>query len=160
MLKNIEEVNKLCAEVFLSWCFEEETNPKMEYKDKDKEFLEESFIAKVLLKKFETFNIKIHLPVHLLMLLSLCAKENPGQTQIILKDLLLDIKSKKGPIFEGYVISSNDFANCFEKFPVMEIPEINDKYHKLWDDQKYVDMATGLECNACDIIEWWKEVMQ
>ncbi len=161
MTKNIEETTLLCANVFMSWYSEEKDNPKMEYKDEDKEFLEESFIAKILLKKFDVFNIKIHLPVHLLMLLSLCTNENPGQTQILLKELLLDIKSKKGPIPTGYVISYNDFTNCFQtSFPILEIPELNDKYHKLWDDQKYIDMRTKHQCNACDIIEWWKEVMQ
>ena len=94
------------------------------------------------------------------MLLSLCTNENPGQSQVILKDLLSDIKSKKGSIPEGYVITTDDFVNCFPfSFPIMENPTINKKYHELWDKQKTQTRRRGESDNLCDTIEWWKEVM-
>jgi hypothetical protein len=80
-------------------------------------------------------------------------------TQIILKDLLLNIKDRRGPIPENYVIASMDFGLCFmHSFPIMEIESIERKYRELWDGQKY-DTKFGSN-NLCDTIEWWKEVME
>lgn len=160
-MKDIKETEDYCSKILLLWLADEIKNPNMDYIDKDKEFLESSFTAKILLKKFEAFNIKIHLPVHLLMILSLCTNENPGQVQIVLKDLLLTIKARKGPIPSGYVITTEDFSLAFPfSFPIMDIPKINEKYNKLWEDQKFIDMKTNYRENACDTIEYWKEVMK
>lgn len=157
----MEETKELCSKIFMKWFLDEMKDPKMEYVDADKEFLEGSFITRILLKKFEVFDIKIHLPLPLLALLSLCTNENPGQSQIILKDLLNSIKSFKGPIPEDYVITSEDFANCFPfNFPITSDPEINKKYLELWDGQKK-ERTNPLESdNLCDTVEWWKEVME
>jgi hypothetical protein len=43
-MTDVQNTIDLCSRVFLIWIIEEENNPNMEYKDKDKEFLEESFI--------------------------------------------------------------------------------------------------------------------
>ena len=107
-MSNIEETKNMCSKAFMYWFMEEKENPEMKYKPEGEEFLRTSFITKIILKKFQAFDIQIHLPIHLLMILSLCTNENPGQTQIVLKDLLLSIKSKKGPIPSGYVITSDD----------------------------------------------------
>lgn len=157
---NISENMELCMKIFMAWILNEHDNPSMEYKKEDKEFIEESFTAKILLKKFEVFGIKIHLPIYLLIILAICVNENPGQVQIVLKDLLLNIKSRKGPIPEGYIIKADDFAYCFEQMPLMENPEINEKYHKLWDAQKKSDVEFPESDNLCDTPEWWLEVME
>ena len=159
---NLAEKERVCTGVFLEWVFEERKKSNMEYKNRDKEYLEESFIARILLKKFEVFDIKIHLPVYLLMILSLCTNENPGQTQIILKRLLTSIKDRKGPIPEGYVITTEDFSFCFQtSFPIMEIPAINETYRILWEQQKRQGKIPPMESdNLCDTVEWWKEVME
>ena len=157
----MEETKELCSKVFMSWFLEEMKDSKMEYKEEDKEFLEGSFITKILLKKFKVFDIKIHLPLPLLALLSLCTNENPGQSQIILKDLLNSIKSHRGPIPEGYVITSDDFAHCFPfSFPITSDPAINKKYLELWDGQKKEQHHPMESDNKCDTVEWWKEVME
>lgn len=161
MKNDLQEKKELCSKILLYWFLDEENNPKMDYKPEDEEFLNVSFTANIILNKFKVFDIKIHLPVHLLMILSLCVNENPGQFQIILKDLLLSIKAKKGPIPEGYVITTNDFTSTFPfSFPIIEIPSIESKYRELWDKQKK-ETRTPLESdNQCDVLEWWKEVMQ
>ena len=162
-MTDIQEIKDYCTRVFVMWIFDEQENPNMDYQDKDKEFLEESFITKMLLKKFEVFDIKIHLPVHLLMILSLCTNENPGQVQIILKQLLLSIKKRKGPISENYVITTDDFGMCFQdSFPIMAIPAISESYMLLWDQQKKPrdDSKPWDSDNLCDTVEWWKEVME
>lgn len=159
-MNNIEETKNMCSKIFMYWFMTEKENPEMKYKPEDEEFLRTSFITKIILKKFQAFDIQIHLPIHLLMILSLCTNENPGQTQIVLKDLLLSIKSKKGPIPNGYVITSDDFSLAFPfSFPIMEIPEINKKYEKLWNEQKRKKENPLESDNSCDTVEWWKEVM-
>lgn len=157
---DLDEKKKYCSLIFMQWFAEEKNNRNMDYTKEDNEFINNSFISQVILKKFKVFNIKIHLPIHLLMILSLCTEENPGQSQIILKRLLLDIKSKKGPIPENYVITFNDFDMCFQdSFPIMDIPAINESYHILWNEQKKKGKIKPKESdNLCDTIEWWKEV--
>lgn len=159
-MENVEETKDLCSKLLIYWSLIEKENPDMKYIPEDEEFLRTSFIANVILKKFKVFDIQIHLPIHLLMILSLCTNENPGQSQIILKDLLLSIKSKKGPIPNGYVIISDDFSLAFPfSFPIMEIPEINKKYEKLWNEQKRKKENPLESDNLYDTVEWWKEVM-
>lgn len=158
-MKNIEETKELCGKIFIKWFLEEKEKPNMEYTEKDKEILDNCFIAKVLLRKLVACNIKIHLPIHLLVILSLCTNDNPGISQVMLKELLLNIKKNKGPIPEGYVIGQMDFATTFPySFPLIDDPDIYKKYEKLWDEQKYV--CDDFSCNLCDTIEWWKEVME
>lgn len=161
-MEDLKEIKDYCSKILMYWVLDEQDSPNLEYKEADKEFLEESFIAKILLKKFEVFDIKIHLPIHLLMILSLCTNENPGQVQIVLKKLLLSIKERKGPIPENYVITSDDFVECFAfSFPIMKIPAISDAYEILWEQQKKQGKILPLESdNLCDTVEWWKEVMQ
>ena len=158
---SISETVEYCCKVLMMWAMDEIDNPSMEYNERDKEFIENSFISKVLLKKFEVFDIKIHLPAPLLIILSLCTNENPGQVQIILKKLLLDIKERKGAIPEGYVITSEDFGLCFqESFPITSIPIISEAYEVLWSEQKRTPKHPLESDNLCDTIEWWKEVME
>lgn len=161
-MSELEEVKQLCSKVFINWFFLEQENPNMDYTSDDKEFINNDFISQVLIKKFNVFDIKIHLPLPLLIIIGLCTNENPGQSQIILKQLLLSIKSKKGPIPEGYVISNSDFVECFEtSFPIMLIPAFNESYSILWDQQKKQGKIGPMESdNLCDTSEWWKEVMR
>lgn len=161
-MTDAEEVKELCSTILLQWFLEEKNNTTMKYNEEDKEFLKKSFIANVLLKKFEVFDIKIHLPTHLLMILSLCTNENPGQAQIILKKLLLSIKDRRGLIPENYVITSEDFVMCFPtSFPIMEIPAISESFEILWNQQKKQGKLDYMESdNLCDTPEWWKEVMK
>ena len=159
-MENIGEIKELCSKMLVNWFLIEKKNSDMTYTSDDEEFLRASFITNVILKKFKVFDIQIHLPIYLLMILSLCTNENPGQAQIILKDLLLSIKSKKGSIPNGYIITSNDFTSAFPfSFPIMGISEINKKYEKLWDKQKKKTTSPLESDNLCDTVEWWKEVM-
>lgn len=150
-----EEKQELCGKALMIWVLSEKDNPVKSDKD-----LEEMFIVKMLRKKFEVFKIDIVLPDMLLMILDLCTESNPGVTQVILKELLEDIKKRKGPIPSGYVIDALDFSFCFPaQFPILSVPEIYNKYLEKWDGQKYTD-ENGYSRNSCDTIEWWKEVME
>ena len=150
---SIEEKKVLCSRILLTWITEEQQKKDMSIHDKE---VEELFTSKIILSKFKHFNIDIVLPDSLLVLLTVCTNSNPGQFQIVLKYLLNNIVKKKGPIPAGYVISSKDFVYCFPTdYPIMEIPEIDQKFMKLWDKQK-----TSNGANACDTVDWWKEVMK
>ena len=155
---SVEEKKSLCARCLIYW-FENERKGTMTSHDPE---VEDMFISKILLKKFKAFNIDIILPDPLLLILDVCCESNPGQVQIILKDLLNDIKKRSGkPIPKGYVITSTDFSMCFPtSFPITEIDHINEKYMKLWDEQKRETKNILESDNKCDTAEWWLEVME
>lgn len=150
------EAIDLCSKALIVWFQRENEGADMSQHDKD---IAELFTSKIILKKFEVFGIDIILPDDLLIILYICVEGNPGQFQIVLKDLLHSIVQRKGLIPAGYVITSDDFAHAFPMhFPVMSMPEVNAKYEKLWDEQKY-ESSFHMMNNKCDTIEWWEEVM-
>ena len=157
-MMSIEEKKELCCRVLVAWFFKEKSE---DMKVHDPE-IADMFISRMLLKKFEVFGVDIILPDTLLMILDICCESNPGQVQIILKDLLNSIKKRTGkPIPKGYVITSNDFSSCFSKdFPITAIEHINKKYMKLWDGQKKEKAGRFDSDNKCDTAEWWLEVME
>lgn len=161
-MNNTDDLRILCFKVLIMWKEMENVKPKMEYSDNDMFFIKNSFISQCILKKFNVFGIEIHLPANLLMLLSICSEENPGKAQLILKELLKSIKEKKGPIEKGYVITTADFKDAFpDTFPIInEYESLNEKYEKLWDEQKKPRPNGVMNSdNKCDTPEWWFEVM-
>ena len=156
---SLQETKELCSKVFIKWMLDERSdNYDARKRDDD---IGDLFTSKVLLKKFDAFGIDIVIPDPLLLILFMCVEGNPGQVQIVLKDLLNHIKKVRGPIPAGYVITSIDFAFCFkDNYPIIAIPEINEKYYKLWDAQKKHDHELLESDNLCDTPEWWKEVMK
>ena len=150
-----EQKIRICSNALIAWMSTEKEEP---IHDKD---VQDLFTSKVILKKFKVFDIDIVLPDMLLLILSVCVDGNPGQFQIILKDLLNHIKKRKGPIPPGYVITSMDFTMCFSMdFPIIDIPRINTKYESLWMGQKIETENPFESDNLCDTPEWWKEVME
>lgn len=154
---DIEEKEEICSRALISWMIGEKNNMDFKLHDED---IANLFTSRVLMKKFEVFGIDIVLPDLLLLILNVCTGNNPGQIQIVLKELLNSIKSKNGPIKPGYVITTSDFITCFpSKFPITGIPEIDAKYESLWIGQK-IKRESGCSDNLCDTIEWWMEVME
>ena len=156
----------MCTKLLALWMSCEKEDAKMEYTERDKEFFERSFVTKVLSKKLDAFDINVHIPSYLYMLISVCSDENPGNAQLILKELLTSIKNRKGAgIEKGYVITVSDFVDCFvESFPITGIPAIAKKYQKMWDEQKIgrgaqYESDVNLSDNKCDTEYYWKEVM-
>ena len=144
-----------------TWEELERKDPTMKDDKNDEKLVNDLFIANVIRKKFNNFGIKIHVPVPLLSIISSCSRDNPGISQVILKELLLDIKSKKGPIPEGYVITTKDFKDCYGRtFPSIKIQDNHKKYSELWYKQKKVTKTPFETDNLCDTPEWWLEVMK
>ena len=155
--KDIQETVDLCSRMLLAWIMRD-SNPR----EHNEELLNELFTPRVLLKKFEVFDIDIVLPDDLLCIIAICCNENPGQAQLILKELLLSIKKHMGPIPKGYVVTPEDFSLAYPfSFPIMSIPEQNSKFESLWIGQKIErDKDRPGSDNLCDTVEWWKEVME
>lgn len=158
MSNSIKDSVVTCSKLFMVWFEKEKAGEDFSKHDEE---LEKIFIFQILLKKFKVFGINIILPDPLLAILAECTNCNPGQTQVILKDLLNHIKKIRGAIPDGYVITSTDFASCFPiSFPIIEIPEINAKYESMWIGQKIETTNPFQSDNLCDTPEWWKEVME
>ena len=154
----LEEKKEMCSKALIAWTMTEQEGKDMSIHDKE---VENMFTSQMILKKFNVFGIDIILPDLLLLILAICVDGNPGQFQIILKDLLNNIKKRTGPIQAGYIITAWDFSLCFmNDFPIIDIPHINDKYRKLWDEQKKPKTQPWETDNLCDTVEWWKEVME
>lgn len=152
----LAEKQEACGKIFIVWTVMEKRGDNMAVHDEDMNGL---FTARMISRKFETFDVDIVLPDMLLMMLDLCVSGNPGMFQIVLKDLLNSIKQRKGPIPNGYIITSEDFAMCFvDSFPILDIKKVEEKYTKMWQEQKRETEAWGTD-NLCDTKEWWKEVI-
>ena len=98
------------------------------------ELRKESFICQIIDKKFEVFHIDIKLPTMLLLLIETCANGNPGQSQMILSEVMQHCS----PIKQGYEITPMDFAMAFpSKFPIVSLySDINERLEKRWREQK------------------------
>ena len=152
---SLEQDRKLCSKLLITWCFKEnELDMNVHSKD-----VSNLFTSKIILNKFNDFGIDIVLPDFLLSILCICSNSNPGVFQVMLKDLLNSIKRRIGSIPKGYVISTLDFALwSLDSFPLIDIPENEKKYYRLWNEQKV--LKDNNSYNLCDTVEWWKEVME
>jgi hypothetical protein len=147
-----------CGYAFISWIANEKENKDMTIHDEE---FSNDFIFQMFEKKFKMFGVNIVLPDELIAIICMCTNSNPGQSQIILKYLLDNIKNRKGPISKGYIITTDDFVNAFSsRFPILhQYEDLNEKFQKLWDEQK-MPRVTSWSDNKCDTPEWWLEVME
>lgn len=145
----IEEKKNMCTQIFLAWKFSNK-----DWTVHDDEIMD-GFIPKVLVKKMKAFCVDIILPDPLLLMIEVCTEGNPGQAQIVLKELLNNIVSTKGKIKPGYIITLDDFVDCYPTFPIIALDE--EGWRKKWDNQKGSNVYPG---NLCDTPDWWLEVME
>ena len=154
----LQEKKEVCSKILITWMMQEQQGIDMINHDEEIAAL---FTSQIILHKFKVFDVDIVLPDMLLLMLNVCVDNNPGMFQIILKDLLNSIKMRKGPIPDGYVITTEDFSLCFlTDFPIIDISHIYKKYEKFWDAQKKETHEDFESDNLCDTPEWWKEVME
>ena len=148
-MKDQEKI-ELCSRIFIAWKLSNKA-----WNVHDDEILD-AFIPGMLVKKMKAFGVDIFLPDPLLLLIDVCTESNPGQAQIILKDLLNNIVERTGKIKKGYMISAEDVAECWPtSFPIVSLkPEL---YEIKWIDQK---TNKAFSDNLCDTPEWWLEVME
>ena len=152
---SVDEKINLCSRVLMVW-FLKEKEEDVSVHEKE---VADMFISQILMKKLAAVGVDVVIPDPLLVMIDLCCNSNPGISQLMLKDILLSIKNRKGPVPKGYVITTDDFSLCYpNRFPVIEYPDINKKFEEMWDSQKI--FIGGKERNSCDTAEWWLEVME
>ncbi len=156
---HIQEKKELCSKLLISWFTREKSGYDMSIHDSE---IANTFIAKMLIKKFDVFDVDIVLPDELILMLDLCCDLNPGIVQIVLADLLGNISKRLEGIPKGHIINTNDFTLCFSNsFPIMNIESINSKYKEMWDNQKKIGKAGLFESdNLCDTSEYWLSFMR
>lgn len=145
----MNETIELCSKVFITWNFANHASNAMVI---DEKYNAESFIARILRKKIEVFQIPVKLSDYLIILIELCTGGNPGVSQVMLKEIM----SKVPNLTPEYEIKPEDFARVYSiEFPVMEnSPEWEEHFSKLWDAQK----SDGN--NLCDTRDWWMELFK
>lgn len=145
----MNETIELCSKVLLAWSFASYGNGAMVI---DEKYNAESFIAKILRKKMEVFQIPIKISDYLIILIELCTGGNPGVSQVMLKEIM----SKVPNLTSGHEITPEDFVRVYgSEFPVMEnSPKWEEHFSKLWDAQKNDGN------NMCDTRDWWMELFK
>lgn len=107
--------------------------------------------------KLQMAKMDIVVPDALIILLITLTNGNPGQSLLLFKEILQCTAERSSLLSPGYVIKLSDVLIAFgNEWPIMEIPEINEKYHKKWLDQKMP--RKGFSDNRCDTPEYWREV--
>ena len=173
---NTKEQTELCSNALVNLFFEEKFGQKESYHDPE---ITNLFPVNIVLQKLERCGIDVFIPDMILMVFDICCLGNPGIIQLMTKELLMDIKSNQGgSIPKGYIVTAEDFINLHgDAFPIIaeenlatdisgatdEKPVIdstyNQKYHKLWLEQKREQENPFESDNLCDTTEWWQEVL-
>lgn len=139
------DILDLCARVLASLSLSSEEENMII----DDEYNNRSFIARMIRKKMEVFDVPVQIPDKILMLIELCTDSNPGYSQVMLKEII-----GKNAVRDK-VLSGVDFAMAYPMaFPILE-KGFSDYFEKLWDAQK-----DELGRNRCDTVEWWTECFE
>lgn len=145
----MNETIELCSRAFIAWNLAAMGGKNM---DKDEGYNSQSFIARVLRKKMEVFQIPVNIPDYLLILIELCTQGNPGVSQVMLKEVLSAVPNLQS----GYEVKPSDFSRVYmAEFPSMESPRWEKHFQELWDAQKNSEGN-----NMCDTVDWWMELFK
>lgn len=119
------------------------------------------FITQVLRKRLQATEVVVGIPDELCLIIAMCTDGNPGQSLLILSDILQGIKDAIGPIPVGYIIKPEDFVRVFaDKFPIMSDEEVYKKYEKKWDAQKIARTKPWETDNQVDTREYWRKFVE
>ena len=144
------ETRHYISMAFLNWIIEER-NSKDAILKLVPDYEDSSCIAKMIRSKFKVLRIPLDIPDYLLAIIEMCTNYNPGVSQVMLKEILSNIKDLK----QNYSITTEDFSRTYEEFPIVDNPKWESHFNELWDKQKSSDGS-----NLCDTREWWMEVFK
>lgn len=154
----VKETIQLCNLIFSQWLFLEKNNTDMKQYDGD---IAKELITQILRKRLQAAEVDIVLPDALILLIMTCTDGNPGQSLLILSDLLESICRKIGKIPAGYVITSKDFSQAFPSgWPIMKMKPVNEQYSQKWKNQKKEPMFSWETDNNIDMVGWWKKFVE
>lgn len=143
--------------IYSHWVLESLSNPE-KCSTRTPELFEKSFICKVLDKRLEAFSIDVKVPDYLILIIELCTEGNPGQSLMILSEILENIPHLKS----GHIIEPMDFARVYkDKFPVVRVyPEMNSRLQDRWSSQKITPRESLDSDNQCDYPEYWTKFFE
>ena len=149
--ENLLENLKLATLVFCFWSNKSNKDDNLVNCSKDSE----SFICRVLGARNEAFELGISIPEHLGLLIECCTNGNPGQSLMILSEILEHVPE----LTMGYKITPYDFIRVYgNKFPVIGLyPEIDSRIEKRWREQKRTRVKSIESDNQCDYPEYWRK---
>lgn len=154
----VDEATENCSNIFIRWFFLEKSGKDMRQYNKD---IADEFITQVLRKRLQATEVDIVLPDALILLIMTCTEGNPGQSLMILSDLLESIHKRIGKIPAGYVITSSDFSQAFSSgWPIMKIKSVNEQYSQKWQNQKRKSLSPCETDNTMDTAEWWRKFVE
>ena len=140
-MAKIEEMKdeEILSRMLIYWSL----NREVKY---DPEFEKECFIARVLRRKLEAFNIDLKVPDPLCGIIMICTGSNPGVSQLMLKEIMTCNKKYSGEL------TPLDFSRTYPtSFPLMSKRKWEEHFEKEWDAQKDENGD-----NLCDTPDWWK----
>lgn len=154
----MEETMKFASQCLMIW----QMNESLGKHPADEDIANE-FITQVLRKRLQAAEVTIVLPDELCLLIAMCTDGNPGQSLLVLSDILQGIKDNIGSIPIGYTVKASDFVRVFpDEFPIMKNQKIYDIYRKKWDAQKILTPRTRPwePDNQVDTLEYWRKFVE
>lgn len=154
--EDFNETLNYVGKCMIMWSMEHTKNPEKCKEHSDD--ISESFICQVLNKRMKAFNTGIIIPDYLSLMIELCTNSNPGQSLMILAEILEKLPK---PVADGYVITPEDFIRVYtNKFPIVWwYEDINDRLNKRWNEQKVVPAHPLQTDNACGEPEYWNKLL-
>ena len=155
---NTKEQMELCGNALMNLLIEEMSGKDLSQHDPDIAGL---FPISIVLDKLEKCGIDVIIPDMILMIFDICCLGNPGVIQVFVKELLMDVKANQGgSIPKGYIVTGEDFVRLHgDSYPILGLPEFEEKYHALWQAQKRERNKAFDSDNRCDSPEWWQEIL-
>lgn len=147
---------EMACKILMAWRIVENKNEVICGEGDD--LYDDSFICKVLTKKMQAFQTGIKVPNLLSVLLEVCTDANPGQSQLLLADIIRELPK---PIPEEYTITTDDFTTAFKDLmPVVSrYKEVEERLANEWKEQKFPMDTKTFADNGVDTREWWMEVL-
>lgn len=125
------ENQRIAAQIYTIWLMSKMKNGTA--MDHDTVYIEDSFIAQVILKRMEAFKVPIRIPDPLIALIELTTGSNPGMSLIMLHEIMRNIPDLKS----NHEILPEDFIRVYtNEFPDVRLPKWNEHFTNIWDQQK------------------------
>lgn len=154
----MKDINQVLAQGLIKWTMEETYGVDMRKYNPE---IAQQFIPQILRKRLKAAEIDIVLPDIMCLMITLCTDGNPGQSLMILSDILQNKRDRDGKIPAGYIITAQDFTTTFPlKWPIMFDPEISEQYRKKWDAQKRKPLFPWETDNQIDMVGWWRKFVE
>lgn len=155
-----EDVNDV-ARIMTVWVSQYNRNSNADVFRDHMEDIKHTTVYAAVHSKMNMAGMDIIIPDALILLFLTLTRGNPGQSLMLLKEILDNIVKRSGhKIRPGYLIAPMDASITWgDRWPFTYIPEIDEKYHKMWLAQKRPREGLNSD-NQCDSPQFWREVYE